>query len=228
MKSMSILLSAVLLVACVARGGQQGGDFLSYMEHLDSVVGRAELDGMSYELVFSIGGEGRVIELTAPESLAGMKFIEQADGYIVRYGDFSTHFASCELCDRLIALFSLSEDDVVSTKIERASGRSITRIDLTEGRTVRLSEEGDLLMLSDGVLTFFARTSIRDEITANKFAVLSPKRKPLAKTFSKLYLFDNFRLLSSSFAMGSVKNHDPFFDLSTFFDISRLRLQWVL
>lgn len=160
-KSMPILLSAVLLVACVGRGRQQGGDFLSYMQHLDSVVGRAELDGVSYELVFSIGGEGRVIELTAPESVAGMKFIEQTDGYIVRYGDFSTHFAGCELCDRLVALFSLSEGDVIATGVERASGRSITKIDLTEGRTVRLSSEGELLMLSDGVLTFFAITSLR-------------------------------------------------------------------
>lgn len=151
------MLSALILVACVSRGGQNGGDFLSYMERLDSVVGRAELDGVSYELTFSIGGEGRAIELTSPESVAGIKFIEQVDGYIVRYGDFSTHFAECELCDRLIALFSLSEDDVVGTKIERASGRPIVRIDLTEGRTVHLSEEGELLMLSDGVLNFFVR-----------------------------------------------------------------------
>lgn len=154
-KSLPILLSSLVLVACIGRGGQKEGDFLSYMEHIDSVVGRAELDGVSYELTFSIGGEGRVIELTAPESVAGMKFIEQTDGYIVRYGDFSTHFANCELCDRLISLFSLSEEEVIGTSVERASGRSVTKIDLTEGRSVRLSEDGEPLMLSDGVLTFF-------------------------------------------------------------------------
>lgn len=156
-KTLPILLSLWALVACVGRGGQKESDFLSYQEDLEYVVGRAVLDGVSYELTFSIGGEGRVIELITPESLTGMKFIEQTDGYIAKYGDFSTFFADCELCDRLIALFSLSEEDVVGTSLERASGRDVTLVELTNERSVRLSDGGELLMLSDGRLTFYVR-----------------------------------------------------------------------
>lgn len=156
-KTLPLLLSLAALVACVGRGGQKESDFLSYQEDLEYVVGRAELDGVSYELTFSIGGEGRVIELITPESLTGMKFIEQTDGYIAKYGDFSTFFADCELCDRLIALFSLSEEDVVGTSLERASGRDVTLVELTNERSVRLSDGGELLMLSDGRLTFYVR-----------------------------------------------------------------------
>lgn len=156
-KTLPILLSLATLVACVGKGGQKESDFLSYQEDLEYVVGRAELDGVSYELTFSIGGEGRVIELISPESVAGMKFIEQTDGYIAKFGDFSTFFANCELCDRLIALFSLSEEDVVGASLERASGRDITLVELTNERSVRLSDGGEPLMLSDGTLIFLVR-----------------------------------------------------------------------
>lgn len=126
-------------------------------------MGRAKYNGVELEVELALGGEGRVIEVSSSERLSGMRFIEQSSGgYIVKYGDFSTFFSKSDFCDRLLSFISIASEDVVGTEIERVSGETICVLELSNGSSVRLSEQGEPLMFSDGELKFYIEKTFAD------------------------------------------------------------------
>ena len=96
-----VALVLLFLLSSCAGARSDGSDYLGYQSDIGSCEGTALYNGKEYGIVFTPDGAGPTVEITAPESLAGYRFIGQSDGCLLKYGDFSMLCPKTELFETI-------------------------------------------------------------------------------------------------------------------------------
>ena len=157
-KKISLLFCVALVLLFLLSSGagarSDGSDYLGYQSDIGSCEGTALYKGKEYGIVFTPDGAGPTVEITAPESLAGYRFIGQSDGCLLKYGDFSMLCPKTELFETICSFFDLKEENFIDARIEKASGEKLTVVSFSDGITVCLSSSGELLRVENDTVRF--------------------------------------------------------------------------